>query len=211
MTNNNPDYLVLTGIDIPAIPGGEVFVNNQPVGSSTINGVKVSVVNAGVDPAITVNQTYQGGVGGSPYGPALFSLGVISNLAGSVDITNQTGSFGQTATIYGERVRLDIPNGAAVIQIPVGTEFTGGNPFSEWNNFMIWPGGNPNPTPGNSNPTPDANNAVPYAANIFYGSPSNLNNILFGFAGNRDRQQQHRIFGRQPPVRGWRQRRQGGK
>ena len=185
VTNNSLDYLVLTGIDIPAIPGGEVFVNNQSVGSSTISGVNVSLVNAGVDPAITVNQTYQGGVGGSPYGPALFSLGVISNLAGSVDITNQTGSFGQTATIYGERVRLDIPNGAAVIQIPVGTEFTGGNPFSEWNNFMVWPGGNPFTS------TPDANNAVPYVANILFNPMAHRQSEFascFGFTatGNRE-------------------------
>ena len=130
------------------------------MGSSTISGVNISVVNTGVDPAITVNQTYQGGVGGSPYGPALFSLGVISNLAGSVDITNQTGSFGQTATIYGERVRLDIPNGAAVIQIPVGTEFTGGIRFGMEQLHDLAR------RRSTFTSTPNANFAVPYAANI---------------------------------------------
>ena len=189
VTNSSPDYLVLGAIDIPNSPGGEVIVNGTTLTNSQFDGITISQINAGQKPSVTIDQTYVGPVGNSPYGPALFVTGTIENLGGTVSITNQDGSFGEAATIYGYQVHVYTPQGATVIAISNGSYYAGGNPYSEWNSYMVWPGGNPS---GTLSPI----EAVPYAANAIYNPDDYLdtyfpaitalslfNQILYGYAG----------------------------
>ena len=52
------------------------------------------------------------------------------------------------ANLIGQQVNITIPNGAVAVSAndPSGIYLDGGSPFSEWQNFMIWPGGDPRST-----------------------------------------------------------------
>ena len=181
INNASPDYLLVGSIQIPDIPGGYVYYNTVNQTGTKLNGISLTRNSPGVTPTITINQTYTGPVGDSAYGPALFLTGNIENVGGTVTITNDNGSFAQSATIYANQVNITSPQGVTVIQIPDGTYFAGGNPYSEWNSQMIWPGGNP----ANGTPTPDA--AVAYAANAIFNPSGTLvsnaaNNFVFNIA-----------------------------
>ncbi|MCY2964491.1 MAG: hypothetical protein NT069_12795, partial [Planctomycetota bacterium] len=183
VTNSSPDYVLLGSMEIPNIPGGYIYYNTQSQTVTNLSGIGLTRVTPGRAPTITVQQTYTGPVGDSAYGPALFLTGNIVNLGGTVSITNEDGSFAQSATIYANRVNISSPQGVTVIQIPDGTYFAGGNPYSEWSGDMIWPGGNP------AYGIPSADIAVSYAANAIFNSSGSLSSdafdkALYGVAGN---------------------------
>ena len=161
VTNNSPNYLILGPINIPNLPGGQVNFTIAPAPA----GMTVNQINKNQTPSVTVTQTYGGNVGGASYGPALFLMGDIENLGGDVTITNTAGSLGQAATIFAKKVTVTVPEGAVAIDIPNGTYYVGGNPYSDWNNSMIWPGGNP------AAGTPNADLAVSYVANATFSPP----------------------------------------
>ncbi|MCO6453768.1 MAG: hypothetical protein J5I93_00495, partial [Pirellulaceae bacterium] len=184
VTNESPDYLVLGPIAIPNTTMGQVVINGQSVADNSVNqGLVTRLIAA--DPAdptaeVTIEQTYASAVGDADTGPALFVTGTISNLGGSVSITNLQGSLGQSATIYGQQVSITAPHGNVAISIPPpAAEYLGTNPYSNWQDTMIWPGGNPSHAS-----TLNADAAVAYVANWWangsFGSSDDLTRQLVG-------------------------------
>ncbi|MES1265994.1 MAG: hypothetical protein ABUU24_10160, partial [Variovorax sp.] len=110
------------------------------------------------------------------FGPALFLTGDIENIGGDVFIKNDKGSLGQLATIFGKLVDIKIPQGVAVIDLKDGTYFAGGNPYSEWQNAMFWPGGN-----AATGFLPDANAAFTqmFGTGTGFGRPSDTDRFIF--------------------------------
>jgi hypothetical protein len=166
VTNRSPDYLVLGPISIPNAASGQVTLNGNASAGDTVSGIAIHLIGAGETPAVTIELNHNGPVGDSTTGPALFVTGTVSNPGGTVSITNDQGSLGQTATIYGQEVSIAAPHGNAAISIPPpGVEYLGTNPYSNWQNFMIWPGGNPFTIS-----TPNANLAVAFVANAVHNA-----------------------------------------
>jgi hypothetical protein len=144
VTNHSPDYLVLGPILIPNAVGGQVILNGTASTGDTASGIAIYLIGAGETPAVTIELDHNGPVGDSTTGPALLVTGTISNLGGSVSITNDQGSLGQAATIYGQQVSISAPHGNVAITIPPpGVEYLETNPYSNWQDYMTWPGGNP--------------------------------------------------------------------
>jgi hypothetical protein len=192
VTNDSPDYLILDTVEIPYLPGGEILftgVAGQSAAQSA--GIALNPSGPGASPVVKIQELYPDAVGTSTFGPALFLGGDVDNLGGAVAITNADGSVGQLGTINAEQVNITAPNGVEVISPASGIEFTGAAPYSEWNNYMIWPGGNPTAA------VPSANTAAAYAANAVYnsngqygtdpsnsGDNSNFTGALIGHAGD---------------------------
>jgi hypothetical protein len=183
VTNNSPDYLVLGAVNIPNIPGGQVNFTGA-AGLSSDKSLVINQIGATASPSVIINQAYNGSVGsnGGNYGPALFLTGPITNLGGVVSITNVSGSLGQAATVYGQQVNISVPQGVTIVTIaPPGVYYAGGNPYSEWQNYMLWPGGNP--TQG----VPNASLAASFVANAEhpgFTTASALTQAIIGTAGS---------------------------
>jgi len=168
VTNESPDYLVLGEMTIPDdAEAGEILINGEPAdGDDAYDAVVMDSVGAGQTPAIVVDQIYDGFVGDVASGPALLFIGTISNSGGVVSITNDLGSVGQTSTIYAEQINISAPNSVVTISTP-GDYYVGTDPYSTWEDYMIWPGGNPADAT-----TFPAETAVTYLANAIYNSNS---------------------------------------
>ncbi|MES1264219.1 MAG: hypothetical protein ABUU24_01050, partial [Variovorax sp.] len=138
--NQSPNYLVLGNVFIPNTPGGRVTFP----GAASLATSQYSEVNKDAPGAISIHNAYAQAVGNSAFGPALFLTGDINNIGGSVDILNDKGSLGQAATIFGKSVTIKVPEGVAVIDLAdPQAYYAGGTPYSEWQNAILWPGGNP--------------------------------------------------------------------
>ncbi|MFM7034377.1 MAG: beta strand repeat-containing protein [Planctomycetia bacterium] len=177
--NQSPDYLILGDVTIPNLPGGQVLFTGGAQG-----GVTVHENNPGVGGAITITNSYDGAVGNTSYGPALFLVGDVENLGGVITITNTSGSFFQAGGVFGQEVNVSVPSGAVVISLPSDKPWIAGagNPYSEWQGAMIWPGGAP--TTG----VPDADHALAWVINsqfsAYRSSDDALTRELIHFAGN---------------------------
>lgn len=166
LTNSSPNYLILGPALIPNTPGAKIIFTGT-AGRAQAGAIALDENGAGLSPVIDIKNTYTGAVGTSAgnYGPAVVLTGTVENLGGLVSIYNANGSLGQLDTIYGQQVTLDIPNGVAVINVQGSRPYyAGGNPYSEWRNYMIWPGGNP------ANGVPNADQAITYVANSEFNS-----------------------------------------
>lgn len=138
--NQSANYLVLGNVFIPNTPGGRVTFP----GAASLATSQYSEINKDAPGAVSIHNAYAQAVGNSAFGPALFLTGDINNIGGSVDILNDKGSLGQAATIFGKSVTIKVPEGVAVIDLPdPQAYYAGGNPYSEWQNAILWPGGNP--------------------------------------------------------------------
>src|SRR5262249_47401031 len=118
-------------------------------------------------------------------GPALFLMGSILNLGGSITVTNVSGSLADGGTNYGQSVTLTSPKGVTVVDVPPpGVYYAGSNPYSEWQNYIDFPGGNP------ALGAPNANLAIAYVANAeknpngTYTTAGALTGHIIGHAGN---------------------------
>ncbi|MFN0317177.1 MAG: beta strand repeat-containing protein [Burkholderiales bacterium] len=168
--NQSSNYLVMGNVLIPNTPGGRVQFTGA-AGRNTPWGGSIQEVRKDVPGSISIHNSHAGPVGNSNYGPALFLTGDIANIAGSVNVVNDYGSLGQAATIFGKDVTVKAPEGVAVIELPdPKAYYAGGNPYSEWNNSVFWPGGNP-ATAG----TPNANTAFTdmYGTGVWTQAPRN--------------------------------------
>ncbi len=188
VTNNSPDYLVIAGIDIPDIPGGLVSFTGK-AGASSDGSLGIDQSGANTSPTVTINQNYNGSVGTNTGndGPAILISGPIENLGGAVDITNVSGSLGQGGTVFAGQLNISVPNGIYVVPPPAsGVYFAGGNPYSEWQNAMIWPGGNPSdPSVASSDYLgPNPNLAVAYVANAQYNDGQTTDPLGQTITGN---------------------------
>src|SRR5665213_2051892 len=167
--NLSPDYLVMNSVLIPDLAGGKVNYTGTAASSPTLT---VNPHNSTGTPAIDIENDYN--ISDTPNGPALYLLGNstsqvtgVLNLGGVITIVNKLGSYGATEAVEGFQVNIAIPNGFAVINIPdpPGIEPVGGNPFSEWVNYIIWPGNNPTLNQGFN-----TNVAAAYLANAAYNA-----------------------------------------
>ncbi len=185
VVNNSPNYLLLNSAYIPNLPGGKViFTGAAGRAQAESAGLGISEVGGSGSPSITINNAYGGTVGDGRFGPALFLNGAIENLGGSVVVNNSSGSLGQGSTIYGQQVNVTVPNGVAVITPASGIHYAGGNPYSEWYSYMLWPGGNP------ASGVPNAAQAMTYVINAVhnangqYTTADQLTAALIGSAGS---------------------------
>jgi hypothetical protein len=201
--NFSPDYLVMSSVLIPDLAGGSInFTGSASSSAATAAGLHVNPVNPNGTPTIDIENDY--GINYTPNGPALYVLGSanlpgflvtpanttvtgIVSLSGDITIINKLGSYGATEAVLGNQVNISIPNGFAVINIPdpPGIEPVGGNPFSEWADYIVWPGGNPANNAGFNGNVAAAYlaNAV-YNANGTYTSASAFTGFLIGNTGN---------------------------
>jgi hypothetical protein len=177
--NQSPDYLILGDVTIPNLPGGRVLFTGGAQG-----GVTVHENNPGVGGAITIANSYDGAVGNKSYGPALFLVGDVENLGGVITISNTSGSFFQAGGVFGQEVNVSVPSGAVVISLRSDKPWIAGagNPYTEWQGTMTWPGGTP--IAG----VPNADQAVAWVVNSQFSasrsSDEALTRELIHFAGN---------------------------
>ena len=188
VTNDSPDYLVIAGVNIPDIPGGLVSFTGK-AGAASDSSLLVDQSGASTSPTVTISENFDGSVGTNTgnYGRAVFISGPVENLGGVVNITNKSGSLGQAGTIYGEQVNISVPNGIYVVPPPAsGVYFAGGNPVSEWQNAMIFPGGNPSDSSvaGSDFLGPNPDLAVSYVANAEYNDGPTTDPLGQPIAGN---------------------------
>jgi hypothetical protein len=203
VTNDSPDYLVLSGATIPFLPGGNV-VYTGAAGQAAAGraGIGVTQVGAGAAPVVNVQERYNGAVGSSVYGPAVFLTGDVNNLGGQVAITNVSGSIAQAASINAAQVNLSAPDGVYVDHGTNGIAFEGADPLSEWGPYMIWPGGDPGTTKGGNF---NFDQAVAYAANGVYNADGlhttdqDFTQRLIGHAGDPANSISHVFFGNDAP------------
>ena len=209
--NESPYYLITGLATIPDIPGGAVVFTGAAQGSDathaglscTPNCSAQNGTGSAQQGAITIENTFTCTLGAptcvgtpptgsAPLGPALYDTGDLNNLGGAIDIVNNSGSFfkAPTASIFGQSVNMNIPNGEVVLPEDPSAPFVGSNPYSEWMSQLIWPGNEFNPS---------ASLAVAWVANYefpgFYNSTCAANPIpcasalttdLIGFAGTSD-------------------------
>jgi len=185
VTNHSPDYLILGTITIPNQPGATVLFTGGATVAGT--GITLNQTAGNGEPAITITNDYPNAVGTSATGagPLLVVAGTIENLGGSLTITNDTGSFAQGAVIAVKQETVNVPNGAEVVQIPSPNPYhSSGDPYSQWQNFMLWPGGNP------ASVVPNSNSAVAWVANAEYNASGSFTDsqsftqYLIGAAGD---------------------------
>jgi hypothetical protein len=202
ITNDSPDYLVLSSINIPNEPGGQViYTGTQTSAPSTLN---VTQSGAGNRPIVTIQEQYDNSVpSGSSNGPSVFatatlnsdgsvtldSSGSINNVGGQVAITVADGSFIQAGGINANQVNITTANGILALTNPSGLSGNAGTPASTVDQLMYWPGGFNPYAPGGSSPSDLASVYVAYVANAMYNSSGEYTTdqafsaALLGFAG----------------------------
>ncbi len=165
VANHSPNYLVLGRMIIPQIPGGEVlFTGRAGRQQAEAAGLSATEVNAGATPFINVRNFHDGAVGDVTFGPGMFLTGEVRNLGGQINIVNDAGSIAQFDALNGQIVNVEAPTGVLLMSKPDGALHLPGNPYSDWNSFMIMPGGNP------ANGKPNADWGVVYLANAVYNA-----------------------------------------
>lgn len=152
-------------------------------------GLTVTEESPGTGGVVSIRNTYEGDVGGFGLGPNIFLVtddpasGGITNLGGQVSIYSANGSYFQASAVFGQQVDINVPRGTAVITLPAGQPHLGGNPYSDWSNDMLWPGGNPSA----SSPL-SGDWAIAYAVNAIWGnhatSSETLNRELIHYSSN---------------------------
>ena len=171
VVNNSPDYVVVGSATIPNTPGGEImFSGTAGRATALANHMGLTETGAGEAATVSIRNEYTGNAG-APQGPALMLMGDVTNLGGKIDIVNRLGSIGQNAGLLGQQVNVLAPNGVYVAEIPdsSGPYYAGSNPYAEWQQAMIWPGGNP------ASGAPSADWAVAYVASSWEtGSHANV-------------------------------------
>ncbi|MWK59071.1 leukotoxin LktA family filamentous adhesin [Pseudomonas otitidis] len=154
ITNRSNNYLLIGSVLIPDQPSGRVLFTGGA--SEATFGGHVSRTASTQRAQVRISNTYSGGSGNSPYGPAIFLTDDIYNQGGLIHIANANGSLGQFGTTWGQQVLVEVPNGSMTVFSPDKYYSVGGNPLSEWKNFAAVTG--------------SANVAIELIANAFYGS-----------------------------------------
>jgi hypothetical protein len=172
VVNTTSAYVVVQSAYIPDAPGGQVLFS----GTAQRGDVGAVTLNEAVDPAgpiIKVDMSYAGpSLPGSTAGPAFFNTGNITNLGGPVVLTNATGWFGQLGTVLAANVSETAPSGGLIVSaLNPGQMYNAGSfPYSDWVEFMTFPGSPTGGPPALTDPVSQANAAqtvVSYIANLF--------------------------------------------
>jgi hypothetical protein len=185
--NLSRDYIILRGAVIPDLPGGRVLFTG-----AAKSGLTVTENFAGLGGILEVKSLFNCAgrapcVGDSNLGPAIIVAGEIENLGGQVLLETTSGSIADVGGgITAGVVNLLAPEGFIRIQRPnPNNPHLSSNPYTEWRNVMIWPGGAPH------NGEPNGDRAAEWAATARYHAavPENvrwafgINSFLYGFAG----------------------------
>ena len=187
VVNASPDTLVFGAVTIPNTLAGSVLFTGRADQAHATGQTVTQAGSTGV-PSVDIENTYQG----SP-GPALFQVGDVVNLGGSVKLFNASGSYGAKGAVYASSVDISAPQGSVAINVPnpPGLAIIGGLPSTEWKDYAIFPGGNP------ATSLPDGNLGAAYLANASSSvagttNSDTLNNALVGTADGR--QQTSSVF-----------------
>jgi len=199
--NNASDanLILAGGAYIPVSAAGDIFFTGAASGFASGSSPQLQSNPSGIA-TIAINNSYNPAVNPPAVGPALLIVGDITNVNGLVAVNNTLGSYGLSANLTGQQVNITVPNGSVAVSAndPSGMYIAGGSPFSEWLNFMVWPGGNP----GSAAPSGDL--AAAYLANtMFPGFPglsdslngALLNARLYGTVGSVNNGTSHEFFG----------------
>ncbi|MDD1749524.1 MAG: hypothetical protein LUO89_06575, partial [Methanothrix sp.] len=159
ITVQNPSnaFLVVGPIMIPNQAGGSVIFTG-PAGADPALTVLQSAGNVA---SILINSTGSGPTGAKA--PGMIFTGPITAVTGNITLNSDYGSIATAQSVIGLSVTVTAPNGIVTIGSGTSPEYLAGNPFSEWDANILWPGGNPGQV------TPNADQAVAYAANAIYG------------------------------------------
>ena len=160
ITNRSNNYLLIGSVLIPDQPSGRVLFTGGA--SEAAFGGSVSRTASTQRAQVRISNTYSGGSGNSPYGPAIFLTDDIYNQGGLIHIANANGSLGQFGTTWGQQVLVEVPNGSMTVFTPDKYFSVGGNPLSEWKNF--------------ASVTGSANTAIELIANAVFGNQLGDNN-----------------------------------
>lgn len=180
---NSPAYLLFNGAYIPDIIGGQVSftgaATDAPQGM-TINRVAGDGVSS-----ISIVNNFTGNTGSTGVGPAMLFAGDVTNLGGTITISNLGGSYGSIANTNAQSIELNVPNGAAVISNPgPGGYYGPSNAFGGFDGLALqYPGGAP------AGGTAGANIGAEYVANILFqplvgtgtGQFPDLTSAAYGF------------------------------
>jgi hypothetical protein len=173
ITNSSPDYLVLNSVTIPDLPGGVVDFTGTLTSAPGMTVNQAPSAQIPSTPSITIDNSYNSAVGNTQYGPAIFLVGAVSNLSGSLTITNIKGSLGEAAGLDAYSLSLNV-YGSYVVTATGQLASVGSDPFSVWQNYMVWPGGNPTlagfDAPDQNGVVVSAQNAAVYAANAQFAA-----------------------------------------
>ncbi|HEY6258284.1 MAG TPA: hypothetical protein VIY51_21075, partial [Xanthobacteraceae bacterium] len=207
VVNTTSAYVVLESAYIPDAPGGQVIFTGKAQ-RGDVGAVRLDEEIDPAGPIIKVDMSYAGpSLPGSSAGPALFNTGNITNLGGPVVLQNATGWFGQLGTVLAASVSETAPNGGLVVSaVNPGQMYNADSfPYSDWVNFMNFPGSPIGGPPALNDPVSlgkAAQTVASYVANLFAltlpqridpsqipsfydSSPQNLLNLtLYGVGGN---------------------------
>jgi hypothetical protein len=179
LTNNSNAYIVLSQAYIPDAPGGRILFTGTAQQTDAPASLQFVGDNSAGGYDITIAMNYAG-VAIGPGGPAFINSGNIVNLGGSINMTNATGWFGQLGDVMGRSVSEYAPNGGLVVSaVNPGQMFSAGSfPYSDWVNFMTFPGSDTGSAPALLNSTEQAEAAmwvVSFVANLYaLGLPSRI-------------------------------------
>jgi hypothetical protein len=201
VTNNSPDYLVLSSITIPNEPGGQV--NFTGAARSSPTSLHVVESGASARPVVDIQENYNAPVPSSnANGPSIFLTaamdstgnvaldpsGSIDNEAGQVAITVVDGSLIQAGSVNANQVNFTTQNGITALSNPNGLSSNAGTPSTDWSQVMLWPGGY-DPFVDSPAPSDLESLYVAYVANAMYNSTGSITSDqtfthdLLGFAG----------------------------
>ncbi|MHB1559941.1 MAG: beta strand repeat-containing protein [Isosphaeraceae bacterium] len=184
ITNNSPDYLVLSSINVPFEPGGQVFLDG---GAAAPSSISVNQSGASARPVVNIQETYNSPVPSSSNnklpGPSVFATatmdsqgnvsldpnGFMANEGGQFAVTVADGSFVQAGALNANQVNITTKNGVTALSNPGGLSSNAGSPSTDWNQVAYWPGGYDPYTNGNT-PSNLAAVYVAYVANVLYNS-----------------------------------------
>lgn len=164
VTANSPAYLIFDGAYIPDIVGGQVLFTGAATEGSKPASMTINRVAGDGASTITLVNNYTGNTGSTGVGPAMLFAGDVTNLGGTITISNLGGSYGSIANTNAQGIELNVPNGAAVISNPGPGGYYGPiNAFGGFDDLAVqYPGGTP------SGGTAGANIGAEYVANILF-------------------------------------------
>lgn len=159
---NSPAYLLFNGAYIPDIVGGQVSFTGAATDAP--QGMTINRVAGDGISSISIANNFTGNTGSTGVGPAMLFAGDVTNLGGTITISNLGGSYGSIANTNAQSIELNVPNGAAVISNPgAGGYYGPSNAFGGFDGLAVqYPGGTP------SGGTAGANIGAEYVANILF-------------------------------------------
>lgn len=132
--------VVIGGIEIADRTGGDVIASGRG-GLSDLGGLTVNEVNAGEEPRVLLNNTFDASDPGSSGRSAdILVVGEISNPLGRVQIRNASGDYIQGADVTAREISADVPQGSYIVSQLGDTWQSLGSPPAIWRNREILPG-----------------------------------------------------------------------